>query len=719
MESCSIRSPPERNHGPEDGVQELYEDRKKEQVRLRRIRAGLVVVGVLLAVAGGSGRYALEKVRERTERMLEKSVEPLEQTSLYGLELGHLGAKASSFRMDSLERAYSYTYLDTEDMRWFADLEAARRALQSQPTDSLRAVLAANAFRRVVRKNGSAARLIAEDNKEMDDRAGWAILLVGLAGSLACLAYVDASRREEKNRGEREQLAFSLIESAPDAILIVDYDVRRIVVANPAAERLLGLPFDSLGKMDSPLFAPPTQPDGRASVQVREAALQKVLKGEAVMVPWTIRNADGRGIACEARLSLLPIAGRTLVRASFLDVTERGVAQQALIRSETRFRALVEDSSIAIRISVGEIPVYVNKACLSLFGYGDSDSLLAMPIRETYHPDERPKLDERIRHRAQGEPPVSEYDTVFLRQDGTHFHAHVWTTFERQDASEAVVAFLVDTTEPVHAAEREKVQREQLIHADRMASLGVLLAGMAHEINNPNNLALFNADLLGRILSDAEPILDAFAQEHPGFLLSGIPYDEMKPEIHALLDGIRGGALRIRDIIAGLKDFSRRNPPSDHRAVDLTQVVQSSLMLVGNLVRKSTDRLETDLADDLPRVRGDAQQLEQVVVNLLTNACQALAGRGRLLRVRTGLVEPGSVEVEVEDEGVGIPAENITKILDPFFTTKREEGGTGLGLAVSWAIVQSHKGELVFLPREGGGTRAVIRLPVADKEERS
>jgi PAS domain S-box-containing protein len=703
--------------GPEDGVQRLYEDRWKEQARLRRIRIGLVVFALLLAVAGFAGRYALAKVRERTVRIMEKAVEPLEQTSLYGLELGRLGAHASSPRMDSLERAYSYTYLDTEDMRRFAELEAARRAFQTHPRDSVRARIAADAFVRVVRKNGNAARLMAEENREVDDKAGWAILLVALAGTFSCLAFAVASRREEKSRGEREELALSLIESAPDAILIVDHDDQRIIAANPAAERLLGLSLEEMGNVESLFFSPPTQPDGQTSAPAREAALKRMLKGEAVAMPWTVQSADGRSIPCEARLSLLPSRGRRLVRASFLDVTRREAAQQALAKSEARFRTLVEDASLAIRITQEGRTIYANSACIDLFGYPDLESLLKVPHRETYHPDDRARIEERFRIRAAGGMPPREYDGVLLRKDGSHFHAHISTAFVAFEDGEAVVGFLVDTTESIHAAEREEAQREQLIHADRMASLGVLLAGMAHEINNPNNLAMFNAELLERIVSEAEPVLDAHHASHPDFALSGIPYLEMKPEVHALVEGIRGSTLRIRDIISGLKDFSRRNPVSDHRPVDLSQVVQSSLLLVGNLVRKSTDRFESDLTGTLPKVDGDPQRLEQVVVNLLTNACQALPARDRLLRVRTRMSESGSVELEVEDEGVGIASENLPKILDPFFTTKREAGGTGLGLAVSWAIVQAHRGQLTFLSREGGGTRAILRLPASKPRE--
>jgi|GEM_PF-1829916 len=708
-----------RGSGPRvqgDGVQKLYEDRRKEQGRLLRFRFGLGSLALLLALVGSAGRYALARVRLRTDRLIENTVEPLEQTSLYGLELRRPGSPASGARMDSLERAYSNTYLDSDDIRRFAALVAARRDLGSHPTDTVRARRADEAFRRVVDKNVRAARTMALQNNDVADEAGWAILLVALTGSFACLAFGFASAREERSRGEREELALSLIESAPDAILIYDWDRGRILVANPTAERMFGISAEDMAKMESPMFAPVNQPDGRDSAKARRDAFERVLRGERITVSWTILNASGDSITCEVRLSPLSVAGRMVIRASFLDVTEREAAQSALSRSEARFRTLVEDASLAIRISRNGRTIYANRACLSLFGYPDIEAFREVLLGDTYHPSERTMIEERLRLRAAGGMPPRQYDAICVRADGSHFHVHVASAYIQLEDGEAVVGFLADTTESVHAAERERVQREQLVHADRMASLGVLLAGMAHEINNPNNLAMFNAELLERILSEAEPVLDAHHAAHPDYVLSGIPYLEMKPEIRALLEGIRGSTTRIRDIVSGLKDFSRRNPVSEHRPVDLAKVVESSLLLVGNLVRKSTDRFESEMEERLPKVDGDAQRLEQVVVNLLTNACQALPSRDRMLRVRTRTSDPGTVELEVEDAGVGIDPENLPKILDPFFTTKREGGGTGLGLAVSWGIVQAHRGQLTFLPREGGGTRAILRLPVSRME---
>jgi polar amino acid transport system substrate-binding protein len=140
--------------------------------------------------------------------------------------------------------------------------------------------------------------------------------------------------------------------------------------------------------------------------------------------------------------------------------------------------------------------------------------------------------------------------------------------------------------------------------------------------------------------------------------------------------------------------------------------VAVSLRLVDAQLRKATRRCEVAYGERLPRVRGNAQRIEQVIVNLVLNACQALPDPERGLRVATWLDRArDAVVVAVEDEGVGIPPEDLPRITDPFFTTKRDRGGTGLGLSVSSGIVQEHGGTLEFRPREGGGTTVLLALP--------
>jgi len=147
--------------------------------------------------------------------------------------------------------------------------------------------------------------------------------------------------------------------------------------------------------------------------------------------------------------------------------------------------------------------------------------------------------------------------------------------------------------------------------------------------------------------------------------------------------------------------------------VNLNNVIHSALSLLSSMVRKSTDRFALDLEKDLPPVKGNFQRLEQVVINLVQNACQALPDRKKGIRVSTRWDEAnGSVVLEVQDEGVGIPPENLSRITDPFFSTRHDSGGVGLGLAISSRIIKEQGGRMNFASEPGTGTKAEVFLPV-------
>jgi signal transduction histidine kinase len=147
--------------------------------------------------------------------------------------------------------------------------------------------------------------------------------------------------------------------------------------------------------------------------------------------------------------------------------------------------------------------------------------------------------------------------------------------------------------------------------------------------------------------------------------------------------------------------------------VNLNMVVKSSLILLGNMVKRATDNLTVELSPRIPTFHGNTQRIEQVVVNLVQNACQALENRSRVISISTDYDEERQrVVLEVRDQGEGIPPENLTKICDPFFTTKREGGGTGLGLSVTSTIVKDHHGELEFHSEPGNGTTVRVLFPV-------
>ncbi len=180
------------------------------------------------------------------------------------------------------------------------------------------------------------------------------------------------------------------------------------------------------------------------------------------------------------------------------------------------------------------------------------------------------------------------------------------------------------------------------------------------------------------------------------------------------------GSQRIKTIVGELRDFAQQGSAKLDEEVNLNEVVQSSITLLTNMLKKSTDRFSTELSAEPLMVRGNTQRLEQVAINLIQNACQALDGKDQALRVSTCADSSGNmVYLTVEDEGCGMDSDTLAHIMDPFFTTKRTRGGTGLGLSIAGGIVEEHGGALEFTSRLGQGTSAVLRLPAVSKRNRN
>ncbi len=277
-----------------------------------------------------------------------------------------------------------------------------------------------------------------------------------------------------------------------------------------------------------------------------------------------------------------------------------------------------------------------------------------------------------------------------------------------------------EIAERKHAEEELRLNQQQLVQADKLAALGVLVSGVAHEINNPTGLILLDVPILKRSHADIERILEAHYAVAGDFDVGGIPYSEMRAEIPRILDEMQEGAQRIKRIVNDLKDFARRDDLADKAPIDLNSVVVTALRLVDPTVRKATTHLRTDFEEGLPPVRGNAQRIEQVVVNLILNACQALPDPERGISLTTRFNRAtSSVVLTVRDEGVGIDTEHLSRLTDPFFTTKRESGGTGLGLSVSDGIVKDHGGQMTFESTPGLGTTVTLSLPAAREEHTS
>ncbi|MBU5614753.1 transporter substrate-binding domain-containing protein [Geomonas azotofigens] len=267
------------------------------------------------------------------------------------------------------------------------------------------------------------------------------------------------------------------------------------------------------------------------------------------------------------------------------------------------------------------------------------------------------------------------------------------------------------------AEEELRNRQQQLVQADKMAALGILVSGVAHEINNPNGLILLNLPVVMEAFRDAEPILEEYYEKNGDFEFGGLSYSRMREALPKLIQQMQEGSRRVKLIVEDLKDFARQQEPGQAAELDLNETVQAALRLLANLVEKSTEHFSVSLGSGIPKLNGSAQRIEQVVVNLLVNACQALPAPDRGIELVTWFdAEKRQVILEVRDQGTGIAPEHLPRLTDPFFTTKRESGGTGLGLSVSSGIVKEHGGELSFSSAPGAGTTARLTFTVPDKE---
>ena len=276
-----------------------------------------------------------------------------------------------------------------------------------------------------------------------------------------------------------------------------------------------------------------------------------------------------------------------------------------------------------------------------------------------------------------------------------------------------------EIAERKHAEEELRLNQQQLVQADKLAALGVLVSGVAHEINNPTGLILLEVPMLKRSYTDASKVLERYYRENGDFSCGGLPYSRMREEIPRSLDKLQDAGKRIKRIVDDLKDFARQGDSACNEIVDLNAVAQAAVRLVEPSIRKATTCFSAGYATGLPRFRGNTQRIEQVLVNLILNACQALPDTSRTIELTTRHdLERGLVVFRLRDEGSGISPEHLSRLTDPFFTTKRDQGGTGLGLSVSAGIVKEHGGSLEFDSDPGSETVVTLTLP-AYKEEKT
>jgi signal transduction histidine kinase len=229
---------------------------------------------------------------------------------------------------------------------------------------------------------------------------------------------------------------------------------------------------------------------------------------------------------------------------------------------------------------------------------------------------------------------------------------------------------------------------------------------------------MMNTPLLLELWQEISPILEKYYETSGDFSIKGFNYRELKNDVPGLFEGIINGAKRIKNIVKDLKDFARRETDDINQNVDINEVIKATVNLTSTMIEKSTLNFSVNYGKNIPGFKGNFQRLEQVLVNLIQNSCEALPDKEKGIFISTDFEEQiGLIIVKVKDEGTGIDPQHVKYIMDPFFTTRRESGGTGLGLSISAAIINHHGGSLSFDSQPGKGTTATITIPVKEIQE--
>jgi signal transduction histidine kinase len=269
-----------------------------------------------------------------------------------------------------------------------------------------------------------------------------------------------------------------------------------------------------------------------------------------------------------------------------------------------------------------------------------------------------------------------------------------------------------------------KHAQDQLMQSEKLASIGQLAAGVAHEINNPVGYVFSNFGTLEKYLADLFRVLEAYEQAESQLagspvgaklaaLRAEIELDYLKEDVPALMNESREGIKRVRKIVQDLKEFSHVDTKQDWEWTNLHQGLDSTLNIVNNEIKYKAEVVKH--YGELPEVQCLPSEINQVFMNLLVNAAHAVDKARGSITIRTG-TQGEHAWVEIEDDGCGIPKENLSRIFDPFFTTKPVGKGTGLGLSLSYGIVQKHGGRLEVDSEPGRGTRFRVTIPVRRTE---
>ena len=551
--------------------------------------------------------------------------------------------------------------------------------------------------------NGSSDRLfgsplelpaLCADGREINIELS--LSLLGEGDSRTVLAAIrDISQRKADEEALRlsEERFREMADLLPQSVFETDLQ-GRVTFANCRTREIAGWSEEELAHQPGILDMLRGEDRKRA-----ELNLQRVLKGEELLnEEYVLQTSEGS--AMTVIVATAPIVRHGVivgVRGAAVDVTERQAAEQVARENSEKFKRLYQEYQALLDHIPDAITLYTPERIVVRSNQGAA-RLFGVPVTEL--PGKHCSAFWRGCSAHDDHCPVQrcfcsgQVEQAFTKTgDGRAWHVRAFPVCNREGEVAHVISLASDVT-------RQRQLEQEASRANHLASLGELAAGVAHEINNPINGIINYA----QILADDERIGD---------------------EGREVLQGITEEGERIANIVYNLLSFARDRQEAK-RSISLADVLEATLALTESQLRKDHIRLQIEIDDDLPAVHAHFQQLQQVMLNLISNARYALNQRypeddkGKTFRIYSDCSRECSgavVRLVFRDEGAGIPAHLLPKIMDPFYTTKPSGAGTGLGLSISHGIIEDHGGRIDIESVEGYYTEVTIELPIAEESE--
>ncbi|PLY02664.1 MAG: hypothetical protein C0624_07960 [Desulfuromonas sp.] len=514
-----------------------------------------------------------------------------------------------------------------------------------------------------------------------------------------------AAQDRQQTLTESEKYFRSLIHSCPDSIALVRSADGRLLDLNEATTEVFGYTLEDFKETTDPTVTSFWKDPSLLAHFSEELKT----KGAVDNLEVDFVHKDGHTLSTLLSARSIDYRGERCHISFIRDITEIRQANLALQQSEAQYRMLSQEFEIVLDGLVDSLMlfdrdrhlVWGNRGALKQFGV-DHAQLTGRSCHQLWGDDAGKTCETcieeifRTGHAA---------ENICVDEKGRTWGVKAYPVTNSNGKVVNVIQIASDLSEKIRL-------REDAAQAAHLAALGEMSAGIAHEINNPTGLILLALPFVKDGIESLLPMCDDYAEEHPDWSVAGLPYETFRHEILLSLEDIHGGATRVKRIVNDLKDFASEKSGDTFVEVDLRKMIETSLRLLHNTIKNSTHHFVLEIDEPLPAVMGSMQRLEQVMVNLVHNACQALTSPEQQVKLKVYPAPKGkTVILQLSDQGRGIPQEVLAKITDPFFTTRRDSGGTGLGLSVSARIIDEHGGTLKIDSEPGSGSTFTITLP--------